>query len=80
MPTGAGETPTIADTVDALELLTDILIAAQELGDKWRSNGRPFLAYCARELEDECHSMFHEIELIGSGWAPVPREADDVEH
>lgn len=64
-------TPTIADTTDALELLTDILIAAQEAGDRFDRNGRPFLRYCARQLEDECHSMFHEIELLGAGWEPV---------
>lgn len=75
----ADSSPTIEQTTEALEALTDILIAAQELGDKWRTNGRPYLAYCARQLEDQCHSVFHEIELVGSGWAPTIPEAGNVE-
>lgn len=71
--------PTLDDTVTALEQLTDVLIAAQEVGEKFRAHGRPFLTYCARQLEDECHSLFHELELIGSGWEPMPPEGNHVE-
>lgn len=65
------DSPAIAVTTEALEELTDVLIAAQEITDKFRNGGRPFLAYCARELEDDCHSMFHQIELVCSGWEPT---------
>lgn len=63
--------PSIDQTLEALEILTDILAASQELGEKFRNNGRPFLAYCARELEDDAHNMFHQIELVASGWEPT---------
>jgi hypothetical protein len=64
------QSPTIDQTLEALEELTDILVAAQELGEKFRNIGRPFFAYCARELEDDGHNMFHQLELLGSGWKP----------
>lgn len=72
MSRGDAKEPSIDATIEALEQLTDIVIAAQELTAKFRDHGRPFLAYCARELEDDCHNMFHQVELISSGWEPLP--------
>jgi hypothetical protein len=65
------QAPTLEQTTDALEELTDVLIAAQESTAKFRDAGWPFRAFCARELEDDCHTMFHQIELVCSGWEPV---------
>lgn len=67
--------PSIAETTETLELLTDILIAAQEAGDRFDRNGWPYRRYCARQLENECHEMFHELELLVAGWEPT-RHAD----
>lgn len=66
-----GEAPSLVDTTEALEILTDILIAAQEVGDRFDRNGRPYLRYCARQLEDAVHDAFHSIELIATGWEPT---------
>lgn len=75
---GPDSTPLVEHAIEALEQLTDIVIAAQELSHKFRENGRPFLGYCARQLEDECHSVFHQIELVGSGWEPTSPEVNDA--
>lgn len=67
----ASSTVAVATILDALDELADIIIAAQEVGERQRANGRPFLAYCARELEDDAHNCFHQIELIATGWEPT---------
>ena len=68
---GAAESPTITTMIAALEELYDIGIVAQELSDRFKSNGRPYLAYRARELERECHDLLDVFELLGTGWEPV---------
>lgn len=69
----SAHTLAVATMIEALGELTDVVIAAQDVGEKFRTNGRPFLAYCARELENDAHNMFHQLELLSSGWEPTRR-------
>jgi len=50
--------------------LTDVLIAAQALEQKYRDSGRPFLAYCALQLERALHAQLDELEVTNCGWEP----------
>jgi len=50
--------------------LIDALIAAQFLEQKYRGQRRPFLAYCALQLERQLHARLDEFELLDCGWEP----------
>lgn len=71
MTDGADTSPTLETMLNALADLEDIAIAAQALSDRFDKQGRPYLRFRARELENECHDLFHVFELLSSGWEPV---------
>lgn len=59
---------------EACDELEDVLVAAQELEERFRANGRPYLAMRARQLEFKLHESLDRIILCGIGWVPVKRE------
>lgn len=71
MSGGAGDSPKLETMLTAIVELEDLLVAAQELSERYRETGRPYLRFRTRELEDECHDVFHVLELLSSGWEPT---------
>lgn len=58
---------------DIASFAFDVLVVAQQLEQRYRHNGRPYLAYCARAVEGECHSLLDLIDHTCRGWEPVNR-------
>jgi hypothetical protein len=67
----ASDAPAPSTMKDAVDELEDVVIAAQALGEKWRDNGRPYLAMRARELEYQCHDVIDQIDAAAVGWEPT---------
>lgn len=70
-----------ADTIDAIDNATVsvaaaeatmLLEAVQALEQRFREQGRPFLAMCARSLEGECHDVLDALLVSLMGFEPVP--------
>ena len=71
MNNAVDKSPKLDTMLNALAELEDICLAAQELSERYRERGRPYLRFRARELENECHDLFHVFELLSSGWEPT---------
>lgn len=63
--------PTLATVLNALVELEDVLIASLELSARYDNARRPYLRFRSRELEGELHDVFHQLELLSSGWEPT---------
>lgn len=65
------ESPKVETLLNAIGELDDVMLAAQECSERFHRAGRPYLRFRSRELESELHDLFHQLELLSSGWEPT---------